>query len=270
MPQLLIDEDLRGFLFRHWVGGGRHGRFWICDETRIEPPFTFHAEIGHDHPLQLGAFSYTNSAFYGRPVSVGRYCSIGSGLHFGQVEHATTWLTTSNLTYDSWAFFEYARDRSIAERRLAPLPHRRPEVTIGNDVWVGQNVYIKSGITVGDGAVIGAHAVVTKDVPPYAIVAGNPARLIRLRFAEALVERLLRVRWWRFEWRDLHTIDFTNVAQALDVIEAQESDGVLTPYTPEPYRLGTLLEQYEQLRTINHPGMTSLQDTLPENPNQAL
>ena len=72
------------------------------------------------------------------------------------------------------------------------------DVTIGNDVWVGRNVMILSGVTIGDGSVIGAGSVVTSDVPPYAIAAGNPARIIRLRFDVKTVERLLQIKWWNW------------------------------------------------------------------------
>ena len=73
-------------------------------------------------------------------------------------------------------------------------------VRIGNDVWIGDGVYIKSGVTIGDGAVIGAHAVVVHDVPPYEIVAGVPAHVIRRRFSDETVERLLQIQWWN--WPD--------------------------------------------------------------------
>jgi serine acetyltransferase len=69
-------------------------------------------------------------------------------------------------------------------------------VIIGNDVYIGYNVTILSGVTIGDGAVVGACSVLTEDVPPYAIVAGNPARLIRYRFKEESIQKLLKIRWW--------------------------------------------------------------------------
>ena len=74
------------------------------------------------------------------------------------------------------------------------------ETIIGNDVWIGEKVFIKDGIRVGDGAIIGAGAIVTKDVPPYAIVAGVPARIIRYRFDEDVILKLLKIQWW--DWSD--------------------------------------------------------------------
>ena len=71
-----------------------------------------------------------------------------------------------------------------------------PKTTIGNDVWIGSYATILSGVTVGDGAVIGAHSVVTENVPPYAIVAGNPARIVKMRFTETQIAGLLKVQWW--------------------------------------------------------------------------
>jgi len=74
------------------------------------------------------------------------------------------------------------------------------DVLIGNDVWIGASAFLASGISIGDGAVVAAHAVVTRDVPPYAIVGGNPARQIRFRFAESVISDLLRICWWN--WPD--------------------------------------------------------------------
>ena len=92
-------------------------------------------------------------------------------------------------------------------------------VTIGNDVWTGHNVNIMSGVNVGDGAVIAAGAVVTKDVPPYAIVAGVPATIKRFRFSDKIVERLLRSKWWELELSQLSGLPFNDVERCLEAIE---------------------------------------------------
>lgn len=90
--------------------------------------------------------------------------------------------------------------RWVTAKGIEGHPTTNGDVTIGGDVWVGAEATIMSGVTVGNGAVVGAGNLVTKDVEPYAIVAGNPARLVRHRFAPELVEQLLRIAWW--EWSD--------------------------------------------------------------------
>ena len=77
--------------------------------------------------------------------------------------------------------------------------HTKGDVTIGNDVWIGQSTLILSGVTIGDGAIIGANSLVTKDVEPYAIVGGNPAKLIKYRFDDETIEKLLELKWWDWD-----------------------------------------------------------------------
>ena len=92
---------------------------------------------------------------------------------------------------------------------------------IGNDVWIGAKAIIRSGVTIGDGAVIGAGAVVTKDVPPYAIVAGVPAKIIRYRFDEELRKALLAAKWWDRDMTELRTLPFNNVRQCLQKLSSK-------------------------------------------------
>ncbi len=124
------------------------------------------------------------------PITVGAFCSIGPDvLIFGQADHPTHLASTFP--------FRAKLLRPEAENTDAVT---RGGVSIGNDVWIGARAIILSGVTVGDGAVIGAGAVVSRDVPPYAIVVGNPARAVRFRFDPPVIAALLALRWW--DWPD--------------------------------------------------------------------
>lgn len=119
---------------------------------------------------------------------IGAFCSIASKVSIGGARHPTEFVSTSPVflshkdsVREKFAYHEY-------------LPVIR--TTVGNDVWIGEGVLVKAGMKIGDGSVIGMGAVVTKDVAPYSIVAGNPAQLIRLRFESDVIDALLRMKWW--------------------------------------------------------------------------
>lgn len=138
----------------------------------------------------MGKYSYLGRSSALICADVGMYCSIGDEVKVGLGIHTLSNLSTSPLftekhngTGTSWT------DNDKVE------PFKR--VTVGNDVWIGERVMIMGGINIGDGAVVGAGAVVTKDVPPYSIVAGIPAKLIRYRFSDDIVEKLLELKWWK-------------------------------------------------------------------------
>jgi len=122
----------------------------------------------------------------GATLKVGNFVSIGTGVQIllGG-EHRIDWVTT----YPISMFWNEGEN-------ISGHPRTKGDVIIGSDVWIGTEAIILSGVTIGDGAVIGARSVVTKDVPPYAIVAGNPSRIIRKRFDDQTIKRLLQVKWW--------------------------------------------------------------------------
>jgi acetyltransferase-like isoleucine patch superfamily enzyme len=145
------------------------------------------------HGWSIGEFSYGRPKVRfpesGRTLTIGRYCSFADRVEIllgGN--HRVDWVTT-------YPFSALRPLWPTAPRTLA-YHGSRGDVRIGNDVWIGSGAMILSGVTVGDGAVVAAHAVVAKDVPPYAIVGGNPAGLIRYRFDEATIRNLLEVAWW--------------------------------------------------------------------------
>ena len=135
-----------------------------------------------DRNCRIGAHTYIGCYCTLTRVTVGRYCSIANGVSIGPGEHPLDRVSTSAVFYTD------------AYELLTRAP-----CAIGNDVWIGSETIIRRGVTVGDGAVIGANSFVTRDVPPYAVVAGTPARLMRLRFSEADVTLLLQSRWWDLE-----------------------------------------------------------------------
>lgn len=125
-------------------------------------------------------------------LHVGRYCSIAAGVTvFLGGNHRPEWV--SMYPFNGQSRWRKARGRS-------DQPTTKGDVVLGSDVWVGRSATILSGVTVGHGAVVGAHAVVARDVQPYEIVAGNPARHIRFRFPPSTIERLLDAAWW--DWPD--------------------------------------------------------------------
>lgn len=130
-------------------------------------------------------------------VDIGRYCSIAANCTFVLSHHDVTRVTTSPCeTASLWP-----------HQRGNKSSFSRGDIVIGNDVWIGANCTILDNVRIGDGAVVAAGAVVTKDVPPYAIVGGNPASVIRHRFSPERVEELLELRWWDLEDPVDHGLD---------------------------------------------------------------
>jgi len=141
------------------------------------------------HDVNVDAYSYVGPRSRLISSSVGKFCSISWDCEIGLQSHPTNFISTSpifiekeNGTGSSWV----SKDKVNIE-----LP-----VIIGNDVWIGARSMVMGGIKVGDGAVIAAGAVVTKDVPPYAVVGGVPARVITYRFSEEVIDVLLEIKWW--------------------------------------------------------------------------
>ena len=211
------------------------GQFRFHKTSYFEPPLFVHAAMASGTILQIGAYNSISVGNIGQ-VHTGRYCSIAPGINIGSNEHPTDWLTSSRIAHfpqmhdwdkhydpDKVDFIRENRGRFMSSCKLTEL---------GNDVWIGQGAFLKAGIKVGDGAIVAARAVVVKDVPPYAIVAGCPAKVMKMRFPEKTVERLMAVRWWRYCIYDFFGAPLDNIEAALDRIEEKIAQGEVEEYSP--------------------------------------
>jgi len=160
-----------------------------CDFQRNN--VLYHYPINHDH------------------LVIGKFCSIACGAKFLFTSANHTMRSLSNYTFP--IFFE---EWELDVKNITDAWDNKGDIVIGNDVWIGYESVILSGVTIGDGAIIGARAVVTKDVSPYTIVGGVPAKPIRKRFDEETIGRLLALRWW--DW------DKDKIARNIAAIQAGE------------------------------------------------
>ena len=131
-------------------------------------------------------------------ADIGAFCSFAARVSVGGARHPIEYVSTSPV------FLSHRDSVKAKFARHDYLPVIR--TVIGNDVWIGERVSIKAGVRIGHGAVIGMGSVVTKDVPDYAIVAGNPARIIRMRFSEPIIRGLLKMQWWKMPDDELRRI----------------------------------------------------------------
>lgn len=159
---------------------------WLSEYTRID-------RLNHIEGTRLGRFSYTGRNTMCLYATIGSFCSISWNVSIGGANHDYKRMTQHSFLYDNRYSVLGGPAFSARDRYDKP-------VVIGNDVWIAAGAVITRGVTIGDGAVIGANAVVTKDVPPYAVVVGSPAKVIKYRFDEEIIVCLLKLKWW--DWSD--------------------------------------------------------------------
>ncbi len=178
----------------------------VTDPSIIIGDFTMYNDFVND-PQEFEK----NNVLYHYPINhdklkIGKFCSIACGAKFlfNSANHTVKSLTT----YPFPIFFE---EWGLDVRDITTAWDNKGDIVIGNDVWIGYEAVIMSGVTIGDGAIIGTRAVVTKDVPPYTIVGGVPAKQIRKRFSEETISELLELKWW--DWT------FEKISQNIEFIK---------------------------------------------------
>ena len=198
-------------------------------ESKIEAPVRLVGGSVFD-VKEMGAFCFVNiNSTIRRVEKIGRFVMVGPDVFIGGNPHSVN-SVSAHLMFrgrsDEWykSFTTFYEDKEtvkkIAESQEMEIS-RKSKVLIGNDVWIGARAVILGGVTIGDGAVIGGGAVVTKDVEPYTIVAGNPARVIRKRFTDEQIDFLLNFKWWEKEekWLEENADLFENITRLMEECE---------------------------------------------------
>ncbi|HJD40125.1 MAG TPA: CatB-related O-acetyltransferase [Candidatus Blautia stercoripullorum] len=188
----------------------------VIDNPNIQiGDYTIYNDFVHD-PREF----LKNNVLYHYPINkdrliIGKFCSIACGAKF--LFNSANHKMASLSTYTFPLFFE---EWGLEKENVAQAWDQKGDIIIGNDVWIGYEAVILPGVTIGDGAVIGCRAVVTKDVPPYTIVGGVPAKPIRKRFDEETIKELQKIKWW--DWTEEKIAGKIPAIQAGDLEELRE------------------------------------------------
>ena len=189
-------------------------RAWVEDHAAVASGLIYKTR-----PVFVGLHSYMNDGGYIKGATfIGCYCSLGRRVSLGASQHPATGLSTSPATWGTRAM-PYL-DEEVQQLFGGPARTRQGPTVIGNDVWIGDGAVVLEGMTLGTGCIVAANAVVTGNVEPYSIVAGLPARRVKMRFPELVVARLLQSHWWNRSPAYLRSLPLSHVIHTLDHFEA--------------------------------------------------
>lgn len=225
-------QSRKVFSNRRGISRFRPGEeLFVSEQAQIEPYTAF---LAGNNLASMGSFSYTRSKLT-RDTVIGRYSSLANGIRYFGVQHPYERFTSSSLTTDP-TFIIFTD--CVRETGQEPFPVKKvrkiSRVTIGNDVWIGSHVALKPGITIEDGAIVATGAVVTKDIPAYAIAGGVPAKVIKYRFPEKIVEELTKLKWWEYKFTDFKNVTADMPVEAfIEEIRLEMEEGSLKKYCPK-------------------------------------
>ncbi|WP_257554437.1 CatB-related O-acetyltransferase [Sphingobium sp. CFD-2] len=213
--------------------------------SNFSPPCEFEPPVKINGLLQdtsIRSFTYIQNGSSIIDTDIGRFCSIAMNVSTGAGEHPVDWLSSHPFVNDphdvaaglSNCYPDYRAWLKGVPSRVTDRGGDR--VTIGNDVWIGEGAFVRRGVTIGTGAIVAAHAVVTKDVAPFSIVGGNPAKHIRYRISETLIDEVLKSQWWEFDLRPIiEGMDFSDVRASVAKIQEASVHGLIERFIPPRY-----------------------------------
>lgn len=207
------EVKLRKILAKRYPESRFIGNAYADDGCQLGSNTVFHCGVSLSNTV-IGRFTYVAFGTSISHATIGSFCSIGPEVRIGLARHPTRDFVS---TYP--AFFSENNDGCQESFVNKQLFQEIVPIEIGNDVWVGARVMISGGIKIGDGAIVAGGAFVTKDVLPYSIVAGVPARHIRFRFTPAEIEELMKIKWWEndVEWIKAHAPHFDDVQRFIEI-----------------------------------------------------
>ena len=223
-----MDEHIRGGQHVNRVGGSRF---------LVEPPVRVLGRLLIRSDTRVGCFTEFGQHVELQAADVGRFSEIGNNSTIGATGHPLSWLGVSAFQYKhaTWGWHPAAAQSETIDPEAGGRQSFRSvgpdRAWIGNDVWLGAGVVVLRGVTIGDGCIVAANAVVTRDLPPYTICGGLPAKVIRQRVPDGLRDELLDLQWWRYSPNQLAGLPFDDPAAAVEALRPRVEAG-LEPYDP--------------------------------------
>jgi virginiamycin A acetyltransferase len=198
-------------------------------DVEIEAPAYSSARLRWDTYLRVGAFTHINHNTDIGHSSIGRYSGISNNCSIGGDKHPSDWLSSHRMFYVK--NFRHFNEYIDSELRTKSFTNTGEIVRIGHDSMITNNCIISRGVQIGNGAIVAPGSVVLKDVPDYAVVGGNPAKILKYRFPDKIIESLLILRWWDYSIYDFDFLDFSNPEIFCE--QFKDLKITLTPYIPK-------------------------------------
>jgi len=217
-----IKMKIRDFLFVHFERFPVHWKY-VISKLMFRPVIgkgaRIYGNVIFGPNVVIGDYSYIHDQSHVNNIAIGKYVRIAK-------KFSTIYTTKNYNHFSNFIFFSFANSPLIdmPSKNTQPEIFSNPKISIGNDVWIGENVSIFSGVTIGDGAVIGACSLVTKDVPPYSIAYGVPAKVVKYRFDKEKIEMLQKSAWWDWSPSKIYN-DFEKLCSfELNIPSSNDSD----------------------------------------------